>query len=271
MTPTGLYGSDIMTKKVSEMTPDEIKSEVRAAYSRVASRTECCAPETKAGSQCCGSTPEVTQKSLAEALGYEVDGLPSSLTESFAGCGNPVALASLEEGETVLDLGSGAGLDMFAASRRVGPSGRVIGVDMTPDMIEKARENAKKLDITNVDFRLGDIEDLPVEDESVDVVISNCVINLAPDKMRVFREAYRVLKNGGRMFVSDIVLSKPLPKDLRDEVLTYTGCVGGAILDEEYLQMMRDAGFQDVAITGKSQIGPWGTYSAYISGSKRTN
>jgi arsenite methyltransferase len=258
----------MMTKRVSDMTPDEIKSEVRAAYSRVAARTECCAPEPKASSQCCGDTAEVTEKNLAKALGYEVDGMPSSLTESFAGCGNPVALASLEEGETVLDLGSGAGLDMFVASRKVGPKGQVIGVDMTPDMIEKARENARKLGITNVDFRLGDIEALPVEDESVDVVISNCVVNLAPDKAKVFREAYRVLRPGGRMMVSDIVLSKPLSQELRDEVITYTGCVGGAILDEEYLQMMRDAGFEDVKITGKSGIGPWGTYSAYVSGSK---
>jgi arsenite methyltransferase len=264
-----MYGSGIMTKKVSEMTSDEIKSEVRAAYSRVAARTECCAPEREASSRCCGDTSEVTEKNLARALGYEVDGMPSSLTESFAGCGNPVALASLKEGEVVLDLGSGAGLDMFVASEKVGPSGRVVGVDMTPDMIEKAKGNAKKLNITNIEFRLGDIEDLPVEDESVDVVISNCVINLAPDKAKVFREAYRVLRPGGRMMVSDIVLSKPLSQELRDEVINYTGCVGGAIPDEEYLQTMRDAGFEDVEVVGKSEIGPWGTYSAYISGSKK--
>ena len=257
-------------KKVSEMTSDEIKSEVRAAYSRVAARTDSCDCQVQESSDCCGDAPEVTDKSLARALGYDVDGLPSSITESFAGCGNPVAMASLREGEVVLDLGSGAGLDMFVASKKVGPSGKVIGVDMTPDMIKKAELNAKKLDIINVEFRLGDIENLPIDDESVDVVISNCVINLAPDKAKVFAEAYRVLRAGGRAMVSDIVLSKPLSQELSDEVLTYTGCVGGAILDDDYLQLMSDAGFEEVRIEGRSQVGPWGTYSAYVSGSKKS-
>ena len=229
-------------KKVSEMKPEEIKEAVREAYSQVAQ----------------GSN----------ALGYDTKGMPISATDSFAGCGNPVALASLKEGEVVLDLGSGAGLDMFVASKKVGDTGKVIGVDMTPAMIEKAKKNAEELGISNVEFRFGDIEDLPLENDTVDVVISNCVINLAPDKGKVFREAYRVLRPGGRVMVSDIVLSKPLPQEIRDEVVTYTGCIGGAILDEEYLQYMRDAGFEDVKITGKAGSSLYGAYSAYVTGQK---
>ncbi|MFW9811781.1 MAG: arsenite methyltransferase [Candidatus Thorarchaeota archaeon] len=269
------------TKKVSEMKSDEIKEAVRDAYSRVAEGTwtaeeqtpSCsdpgCAP-AQTSSSCCGPQEEtkVTRVNLAGALGYDTEGMPTGATESFAGCGNPVALASLKEGEVVLDLGSGAGLDMFVASKKVGDSGKVIGVDMTPAMIEKAKQNAEELGITNVEFRYGDIEDMPVEDNSVDVVISNCVINLAPDKGKVFREAYRVLKPGGRVMVSDIVLSKPLPQDVRDQVITYTGCIGGAILDEEYLQHMRDAGFNDAKITSKAGNSIYGAYSAYIAGTK---
>lgn len=257
-----------MTKKVSEMTPDEIKSQVRAAYSRVAARDECCAPQSRKASSCCGDASWVTEVNLAKALGYEVDEMPNSVTESFAGCGNPATLAGLKEGETVLDLGSGAGLDLFVASKKVGETGRVIGIDMTPEMVEKARRNAKDLNITNVESRLGDIEELPLDDESVDVVMSNCVINLAPNKTKVFQEAYRVLRPSGRIMVSDVMLSKPLPQEVSDEVLAYTGCLGGAILDQEYIQMMRDVGFKQVEILGKSQIGDWGTYSAYISALK---
>ncbi len=265
------------TKKVSEMEPDEIKEEVRKAYSKVAEgyteediASGCCDGPTQTQSSCCGPAPEakVTRVNLADAFGYDTEGLPISATDSFAGCGNPVALASLKEGEVVLDLGSGAGLDMFVASKKVGDSGKVIGVDMTPAMIEKAKKNAEELGITNVEFRFGDIEEMPVDDNSVDVVISNCVINLAPSKAKVFQEAYRVLKPGGRVMVSDIVLSKPLPKDVSDEVVTYTDCIGGAILDEEYLQQMRDAGFENVEITGKSVYSPHGAYSGYIAGRK---
>ncbi len=266
-------------KKISEMEPDEIKKAVREAYSQVAEgrgdseiASGCCdepaAKPAETSSSCCPAPEAVTHVSLANALGYDTDGMPKSATESFAGCGNPVALASLKEGEVVLDLGSGAGLDMFVASKKVGDSGKVIGVDMTPAMIEKAERNAEELGITNVEFRYGDIEDMPVEDNSVDVVISNCVINLAPDKGKVFSEAYRVLKPGGRVMVSDIVLSKPLPKEVRDEVVTYTGCIGGAILDEEYLQHMRDAGFADAKITSKAGESLYGAYSAYFAGTK---
>ena len=265
-------------KKVSEMKPDEIKEAVRNAYSKVATgeavvESSCCDEPQQKQSSCCGPAtkapePKVLRVNIAEALGYDTEGMPTGATESFAGCGNPVALASLKEGEVVLDLGSGAGLDMFVASKKVGDSGKVIGVDMTPAMIEKAKKNAEELGITNVDFRFGDIEDMPVDDDSVDVVISNCVINLAPDKGKVFREAFRVLKPGGRVMVSDIVLSKPLPKEVSDEVVTYTGCIGGAILDEEYLQHMRDAGFADAKISGKAGQSVHGAYSAYITGTK---
>ncbi|TFG27622.1 arsenite methyltransferase [Candidatus Thorarchaeota archaeon] len=264
-------------KKISEMKPDEIKEEVRKAYSKVAEGTAqgdiatgCCEEPAQKQSSCCGPAPDVkvTRVNLADALGYDTEGMPISATESFAGCGNPVALASLREGEVVLDLGHGAGLDMFVASKKVGNSGKVIGVDMTPAMIEKAKKNAKELGITNVDFRFGDIEDMPVDDDSVDVVISNCVINLAPSKAKVFQEVYRVLKPGGRVMVSDIVLSKPLPKEVSDEVITYTGCIGGAILDEEYLQHMRDAGFIDARITSKAGESIHGAYSAYIAATK---
>lgn len=259
-------------KKVSDMKSEEIKDEVRKAYTKVAEiDAGCgCEPQIQSSSSCCGesSSKTVTRVNLAQALGYDTEGMPLSSTESFAGCGNPVALASLREGEVVLDLGSGAGLDMFVASKKVGVNGKVIGVDMTPAMIEKAKKNAEELGITNVDFRFGDIEDMPVDNDSVDVVISNCVINLAPDKAKVFREAYRVLRPGGRIMVSDIVLSKPLPRDVRDEVVTYTGCIGGAILDEEYLAHIRDAGFVDAKITGKAGNSFYGAYSAYIAAQK---
>lgn len=257
-------------KKVSEMEPDEIKKAVRETYSQVAERsTSCCDEVSQTSSSCCPpQEAKITTVNLAEALGYDTEGMPVSATESFAGCGNPVALASLKEGEVVLDLGSGAGLDMFVASKKVGETGKVIGVDMTPAMIEKAQKNAEELGITNVDFRFGDIEDMPVDDNSVDVVISNCVINLAPSKAKVFQEAYRVLKPGGRVMVSDIVLSKPLPKEVSDEVVNYTGCIGGAILDEEYLQHMRDAGFENVEITSKAGKSLHGAYSAYVAGRK---
>ena len=265
-------------KKVSEMEPDEIKEAVRDAYSKVATgknpetgiASSCCDEPAQTQSSCCGPPPEVkiTRLNLADALGYDTEGMPISATESFAGCGNPVALASLKEGEVVLDLGSGAGLDMFVASKKVGDTGKVIGVDMTPAMIEKAKKNAEELGITNVEFRFGDIENMPVDDSSVDVVISNCVINLAPSKAKVFQESFRVLKPGGRVMVSDIVLSKPLPKEVSDEVITYTGCIGGAILDEEYLQHMRDAGFKDAKIESKAGESIYGAYSAYIAGTK---
>jgi len=259
------------TKRISDMTSDEIKDEVRKAYTKVAQRTgsECCgqggASTKESTSSCCGPSSSDMNR-VVLSFGYSIDGLPASATESYAGCGNPIALASLQEGEVVLDLGSGAGLDVFEAAKRVGESGRVIGVDMTPEMLEKAEKNAVKLGVMNVEFRKGDIENLPIEDDSIDIIISNCVINLAPDKGKVFREAFRVLRPGGRVMISDIVLHGPLPEDVRDEVTTYTGCLGGAIPEEEYLQLMRDAGFERVKVAEKVEFGLGS--SARISGYK---
>jgi ubiquinone/menaquinone biosynthesis C-methylase UbiE len=164
------------------------------------------------------------------------------------GCGNPTAFATLKEGERVLDLGSGAGFDCFLAAKKVGKTGKVIGVDMTPEMLDKARANAKRGKYTNVEFRLGEIENLPVADKSVDVIISNCVINLAPDKKRVFEEAYRVLAPKGRLMVSDIVLLKPLPESVQKSVEAYVGCIAGAEIKDKYLELLRKAGFAEVKV-----------------------
>ncbi len=236
---------------------------MKDAYTGLAKRTA----EEPAKSSCCGtSTIDDYQKAKLKEAGYKIEGLPSSMTESFGGCGNPIALASLKEGETVLDLGSGAGLDAYFAARQVGPDGKVIGVDMTPEMLAKARANAEEMGMTNIEFREGDIENLPVDADSIDVIISNCVINLAPSKSKVFEESFRVLKPGGRMMVSDIVLNTELTDEVRNDIANYTGCIGGAIPEEEYLQKMREAGFVDVHIVEK--VGYGIATSARISASK---
>ena len=222
-------------KQVSNLNDDQIKDEVKKAYSKVA----------KTSTSCCGPS---SRKDLALQFGYDIEGIPDSATESFAGCGNPIVLASLEEGEAVLDLGSGAGLDAFVAAKKVGESGKVIGIDMTPAMLEKARDAAIRAGLTNLEFREGDIENLPVDDNSVDVVISNCVINLAPDKSKVFKEAFRVLRSGGRLAISDIVLDNELPESIRESIGNYTGCLGGAILEDEYLGLIKDAGFERIEV-----------------------
>jgi SAM-dependent methyltransferase len=229
---------------------DDVRKTVREGYGRVAREAgSCCGP----AKGCCGAAaPEATSR----AVGYsqeELAALPDGANLGL-GCGNPVALASLRPGETVLDLGSGAGIDCFLAAQKVGPSGRVIGVDMTPEMLEKARANARKVGAANVEFRLGEIEHLPVADCSVGVVISNCVINLSPDKPQVFREAFRVLRPGGRLMVSDIVLSEPLPRRLLDSAAAYVGCVSGASLQTDYLAMISTAGFGDVAVVSDSRF-----------------
>ena len=226
----------------------DIKSIVRAKYGTIAATGGSCCPSAS----CCGGPAVVTE--IGRKIGYadaDLSAAPEGANLGL-GCGNPIALASLKEGETVLDLGSGAGFDCFLAADRVCKTGRVIGVDMTPEMVEKAADNARKDGVENVEFRLGDIEHLPVEDGSIDVIISNCVINLAPDKGRVFQEAFRVLKPGGRLMVSDIVLTRPLPEVVRNSVSAYVGCVAGASLKEDYLGAMRQAGFVDVTVQSEA-------------------
>lgn len=229
------------------MKEEEIKKVVREGYAKIATKGKsCCSPITP----CCGSESTGRAENISRMIGYgdeELTTVPDGANLGL-GCGNPVALASLNEGETVLDLGSGAGFDCFLAANRVGKQGRVIGVDMTPEMIEKARKNARKGNYENVEFRLGEIENIPAADNSVDAVISNCVINLAPDKKRVFKEAFRVIKPGGRLMVSDIVLEKELPEVIKNSVEAYIGCLTGAIMKDEYLKAIKNAGFRDVKI-----------------------
>lgn len=216
----------------------EIKKYVKRRYGQIATKT----------TSCCGPQPD-----KALNIGYsekDLKTIPESSNMGL-GCGNPVALASLKEGETVLDLGSGGGIDVFLAAERVGSKGKVVGVDMTEEMVEKARETARKHGFTNVEFKLGDIENLPIEEDSVDVVISNCVINLAPDKERVFREAHRVLKPGGRIMISDIVTEGELPKEDRESLEAWAACVAGALDKDQYLTLMKRAGFRNVAIVSE--------------------
>jgi ubiquinone/menaquinone biosynthesis C-methylase UbiE len=227
------------------MKEQEIKKVVREGYAQIAKKeSSCCVP----ADTCCGSTD--LAQSISKAIGYsdeELTSVPEGANLGL-GCGNPVALASLVEGETVLDLGSGAGFDCFLAASKVGKRGKVIGVDMTPEMIDKGRENARKGDYENVEFRLGEIENIPAGDNSVDAVISNCVINLSPDKKRVFAEAFRVLKPGGRLMVSDIVLLKELPDFIINSIEAYVGCVSGAMMRDEYIEVIREAGFREVKV-----------------------
>lgn len=231
------------------MREEETRKVVREGYARIAKQgASCCAP----ASSCCGSID--LAQDISRNIGYseeELKAVPEGANLGL-GCGNPVALASLQEGDTVLDLGSGAGFDCFLAANKVGKDGRVIGVDMTPEMIEKARENARRGDYGNVEFRLGEIENPPVADNSVDVVISNCVINLSPDKGRVFRETFRALKPGGRLMVSDIVLLKELPDFIKNSIEAYVGCLAGAMMRDQYLGAIRAAGFQEVKIVDET-------------------
>jgi SAM-dependent methyltransferase len=237
-------------REVGKMDAGNIRKFVRDRYAGIARQeSSCCGPATT----CAGPDPA---RDVSRRIGYsaeEMESVPRGANLGL-GCGNPMALASLEKGETVLDLGSGAGFDCFLASREVGPEGRVIGVDMTHEMIEKARGNARKGGYGNVEFRLGEIENLPVADASVDVVLSNCVINLSTNKRRVFEEAFRALKPGGRLMISDLVLSRPLPDRLRDSVSAYVGCIAGAVPKEEYLEALKAAGFQDVGIAEESSF-----------------
>jgi SAM-dependent methyltransferase len=242
----------------------QVREQVRQGYAQIAERGNerkkvagargCCGP-----SSCCGTPQGLDPEAIAKAVGYskkDLDALPEG-TNMGLSCGNPVAIAQLKRGEVVLDLGSGGGFDVFQAARRVGPKGRAIGVDMTPEMLAKARRNAetfaRKSKLRNVEFRLGEIEHLPVPDASVDVVLSNCVINLSPDKPQVWREIGRVLRPGGRVSVSDLALHRPLPKAVREMVAALVGCVAGAVLLKDYLAMVRAAGLTGIQVTPKPE------------------
>ena len=234
---------------------DSVRKLVREGYAKIAQDTAagCCSP----GVSCCGSAPPDADK-LARELGYTVEelkALPDGANMGLS-CGNPAALAALQPGETVLDLGAGGGFDIFIAGRKVGATGRAIGVDMTPEMLSKARHNIahyrQETGLDNVEFRLGEIEHLPVADHSVDVIISNCVINLSPDKAQAWREITRVLKPGGRVAVSDMALLKPLPPDILKSVEALVGCVAGAVLVSETGRMAREAGLADIVLKVKS-------------------
>ena len=219
----------------------KVRKMVREGYGKIAKAEKCgCG---------CGS-------GISEQVGYsrgELKSVPEG-ADLGLGCGNPVALASLRGGETVIDLGSGAGLDCFLAAKKVGASGKVIGVDMTAEMLDKARANCRKSLHKNVEFRLGEIENLPVADGTADVIISNCVINLSPEKQRVFNEAFRVLKAGGRLMVSDMVLLKDIPEAIKKSVLGYIGCVSGAEMKDAYMKMIENAGFSQVKIVDETQL-----------------
>ncbi len=239
------------------MDDEEIRKAVREGYgARARGEGGCCESNV---SSCCdggGVDPAMLTSVMVGYEPQELETLPKGANMGL-GCGNPVSLADMEEGQTVLDLGSGAGIDCFLAAERVGSTGHVIGVDMTPDMLKLARANATEGGYENVEFREGVIEQMPVEDGTVDVIISNCVINLSPDKPRVFREAFRVLRPGGRIMVSDIVLNGELPKAVKEDIYEYVSCVAGASQKEDYLQYIRDAGFEDVEIVNEA------TYSGY--------
>lgn len=238
---------------MNETKADETRAVVRGHYAEIARTGGSCAPG------CCGATPA----GHAQTLGYTAEdsrSVPDG-ADLGLGCGNPTALAGLRVGETVLDLGSGGGFDCFLAARQVGPTGRVIGVDMTPDMVTRARANAAKVRAENVEFRLGEIEHLPVADGSVDAILSNCVINLSPDKQAVFREAFRVLRPGGRLAVSDVVATGPIPAELQGQAAALAGCVAGAAPLDDVHAMLRDAGFADIQVTiaprSAEVVGAW--------------
>ena len=231
------------------MDKEEIRKVVREGYAKIVKpENSCCAPVKS----CCGSTDSA--QDISKNIGYsqeELNAVPEGANLGL-GCGNPVALASLKEGEVVLDLGSGAGFDCFLAANQVGKTGKVIGVDMTAEMLERARENARKGNFDNVEFRLGEIENLPVGDNQVDIIISNCVVNLSPNKERVFKEAFRVLRPGGRLMVSDIVLLKELPEEIKNSVVAYISCIAGATTKKEYLKEIQEAGFKETKVQGEA-------------------
>ena len=231
---------------------DEIRSAVRQNYGKIAASGAGCGCSSPS---CCGAPADATAADISLALGYsreDVAAVPEGANMGL-GCGNPQAIASLRPGETVLDLGSGGGFDCFLAAQAVGDAGRVIGVDMTPEMVSKARTNAEKTGFKNVDFRLGELENLPVADGIVDVIISNCVVNLSPEKERVFSEAFRVLKSGGRLAISDVVAVAELPDEIKKNMAFLTGCIGGASSIQSLETMLRQNGFENIQIKPKTE------------------
>ena len=238
---------------MQDLTPDQIHEEVKAKYGRLADSfsvqvaSSCCGSGEESG--CCGADEPALFNNLYTA---DTSWLPEDVTGLSLGCGDPITLAELQPGMTVLDLGSGAGIDCFMAARQVGPTGHVIGVDMTPAMLTKANRNKEKVGLENVEFRLGQIEAMPVADASVDVILSNCVINLSPNKTAVFREAYRVLKPGGRLAVSDIVTQGKFTPEQRADMAAWTGCITGAEDVAEYAGFMKAAGFSEISIRDKN-------------------
>jgi len=240
-----------MNEKIS----DDIRQQVRESYAEVAEASNsgsCCGVE----SSCCGVSDDTSINTLISTrMGYseeDLENVPSG-ADMGLGCGNPRAIASLKEGEVVLDLGSGGGFDAFLAAQEVGVKGHVIGVDMTPTMISKARKNAEKGKFSQVEFRLGEIEHLPVADNTVDVIISNCVINLSPNKAQVFRDAFRVLKAGGRLAISDVVATCEMPDEMKNDPALYAGCMAGASLMDDLVEMIQAAGFQQVVVEPKDE------------------
>jgi len=257
---------------------DDIRASVRETYAKIArkggvasesnNRASCCSPaefptSTDPMASCCGPSagpnaaessgcvpPGVSAEHMSAVMGYtqkDIESVPEGANMGL-GCGNPVALSSLKSGETVVDLGSGGGFDCFLAAKEVGQSGKIIGIDMTPDMVSKARRNAEKVDAENVEFRLGEIENLPVADNTADIIMSNCVINLSPDKLRVYKEAHRVLKPGGRLAISDVLATAELPPHIRNDLALVGACVGGAATIDQTEELLKRAGFEDIKI-----------------------
>jgi SAM-dependent methyltransferase len=244
---------------------EEIRDAVRQRYTQIA-KAETAKPAKGQAAACCSSSnaiagkmpaasccggPEVTPEQISTVMGYSKEDIAGVIegANMGLGCGNPVAVASLKPGETVVDLGSGGGFDCFLAAKQIGQSGQVIGVDMTPEMISTARKNAKQMGTRNVEFRLGEIEHLPVADNSADLIMSNCVINLSPDKQQVYREAYRILKPGGRLSISDVLATAPLPAKIRKNLALVAACVGGAATIDDTKKMLAETGFQNIKIT----------------------
>ena len=244
----------------AENTPSASCCAASEIQNNVLPMASCCGVSDAAADQaasCCGTEDFSVEKMAAYMgkLGYSQKDLASAPdgANMMLGCGNPVALASLKPGETVVDLGCGGGFDCFLAAKEVGETGRVIGVDMTSDMITKARKNAEKIQAKNVEFRLGEIEHLPIADNTADIIMSNCVINLSPDKMSVYRDAYRVLKPGGRLAISDVVATAPLPDDIKNNLALLSACIGGAATIDDTEEMLRNAGFKEISVTTQRQ------------------